>query len=140
MFVIEAETSESLSLNICFPIRLNTSPSTSDAIARLLRIYFAEDGFIINCSKSIIDTSTLNNTLNNILNDSSVPFVWYNDFDSFKKLPTFKVGVKLAFSNPGTKVFFISCKNSFKNNVLRFSTTEFSTWEEASVERNINSS
>ena len=46
-------------------------------------------------------------TLNKILNDSSVPFDWYNDFEFFIKLLTSKLLTKSTFSNPGVNVVFV---------------------------------
>ena len=67
----------------------------------------AVDGLIKYCSRSMIFGVSLYKTLNNILNDSSVPFDWYNDFEFLIKLLTSKLLTKSTFSKPGVKVVFV---------------------------------
>ena len=70
-------------------------------------MYSADDGFIKYFSKSRIDGVSLYRTLNNILNDSSVPFDWYSDFEFFIKLLTSKLLTNVSFSKPGVSCFFV---------------------------------
>ena len=53
------------------------------------------------------ETITLLNSKNKILNDSSVPFDWYSDFEFFIKLLISKLLTKSIFSNPGVNVVFV---------------------------------
>ena len=82
-------------------------PVIASARTISLLIYSADDGLIKNSSKSITFGVSLYKTLNNILNDSSVPFDWYNDFEFFMKLLTSKLLTKSTFSNPGVNVDFV---------------------------------
>ena len=59
---------------IVCPNSLFGSPVITSAITISLRIYSAADGFTSNSSKSTIFGVTPYNTLNNIRNDSAVPF------------------------------------------------------------------
>ena len=68
------------------PIKFIGFPESASARTTSLLINSAVDGFIKCCSKSKILGVSLYKTLNNILNDSSVPFDWYNDFEFLIKL------------------------------------------------------
>ena len=92
---------------IVWPSSLVGFPVIASARTISLLIYSADDGLIKYSSKSITFGVSLYKTLNNILNDSSVPFDWYNDFEFFMKLLTSKLLTKSTFSNPGVKVDFV---------------------------------
>ena len=66
----------------------------------------AVDGFGRYCSKSITCGSTPYKTLNNILNDSSVPLDSYKDLDSLIKLLTSRSFINSTSSSPGVYVYF----------------------------------
>ena len=93
----------SFDLVIVWPINLFGSPLITSANMTSLRIYSADDGLTKNSSKSTTFGVTPKSTLNKILNDSAVPFAWYNDFDSFIKLLTSKLDTKEESSKPGVK-------------------------------------
>ena len=60
-------------LIVC-PTRFSGAPDIASATTISLLLNCADDGLGKYCSKSIILGTSPNNTLNNILNDSSVPF------------------------------------------------------------------
>ena len=97
----------SVDLIIVWPFKFKGSPFSLSATILFLLTYFADDGFIKYSSKSITFGVSLYKTLNNILNDSSVPFDWYNDFEFFIKLLTSKLLTKSTFSKPGVSVDFV---------------------------------
>ena len=74
----EALVDVSVDLNMVWPVRFWGSPSgvIKSATTTSRRINSASDGLIKFPSKSRTLDSTPNNTLNNILTDSSIPFDW----------------------------------------------------------------
>ena len=95
---------------IVWPTKFIGFPESASARTISLLINSAVDGFIKYCSKSKILGVSPYKTLNNILNDSSVPFDWYNDFEFLIKLLTSRLSTKLTFSNPGVSAFFVFYK------------------------------
>ena len=88
---------------IVCPISLFGSPDILSATTTSLRIYSEDDGLIRKFSKSTILGVIPYKTLNNILNDSSVPLDLYNDLDSLIKLLISTSSLNLVSSNPGVK-------------------------------------
>ena len=70
----DACVSKSDAFLIVWPTNLSGSPEILSATTISLLKNSAEEGFGKYCSKSITFGTSPNNTLNNILNDSSVPF------------------------------------------------------------------
>ena len=70
----DAWVSKSDSFLIVWPTSLSGSPDILSATTISLLKNSADDGFGKYCSKSMTFGTSPNNTLNNILNDSSVPF------------------------------------------------------------------
>ena len=97
----------SVDLIIVWPRSFVGSPTIASARTISLLIYCADDGFTRYSSKTTTLGVSLYKTLNKILNDSSVPFDWYNDFEFFIKLLTSKLLTKSTFSNPGVKLVFV---------------------------------
>ena len=97
----------SVDLTIVCPTKLLGLPESASARTISLLMNSAVEGLIKYCSRSTIFGVSLYKTLNNILNDSSVPFDWYNDFEFFIKLLTSKLLTKSTFSNPGVNVVFV---------------------------------
>ena len=91
--------------NILCPLSFIGFPSNISATQTLLLTYFANEGFTNLSSKLIIFGVIPYRTLNKILNDSSVPFVWYNDLASPINVPTSKLDWKSVSSKPGKNVF-----------------------------------
>ena len=60
-------------LIVC-PTSFSGAPDIASATIISLLLYCADDGLGKYCSKSMTFGTSPNNTLNNILNDSSVPF------------------------------------------------------------------
>ena len=92
---------------IVCPTKLIGFPDIASARIISLLINSAVDGFIKYCSKSKILGVSLYKILNNILNDSSVPFDWYNDFEFLMKLLTSRLSTNFVFSKPGVSNFFV---------------------------------
>ena len=90
-----------------WPSRFIGLPDNASARIISLLIYSADEGFTRYSSKSITFGVSLYKILNKILNDSSVPFDWYNDFEFFIKLLTSKLLTKSTFSKPGVSVDFV---------------------------------
>ena len=91
--------------NILCPLSFIGFPSNISATQTLLLTYFANDGFT-NLSSKLINLGVIPyKTLNKILNDSSVPFVWYKDLASPINVPTSKFDWKSISSKPGKNVF-----------------------------------
>ena len=82
-------------------------PESASARTISLLINSAVDGLIKYFSKSTIFGVSLYNTLNNILNDSSVPFDWYNDFEFLIKLHTSRLLTKFTYSKRGVINFYV---------------------------------